>query len=160
MCIRDSNYIVPEDFLVTGVAIPAGSELFNIQLKPQVNTILSESLSLESSHTNILKPSNNEEALALSFGWEDLIISSVLNPGQANKLQFYPNPAADMIYFRGFKAEDEGVVNIMDATGRILSSDPLQPSLNLNTLENGMYYMSVKLNSGEMYTAPLLKMKP
>ena len=65
-----------------------------------------------------------------------------------------------MIYFRGFKAEDEGVVNIMDATGRILSSDPLQPSLNLNTLENGMYYMSVKLNSGEMYTAPLLKIKP
>lgn len=154
------NYIVPEDFLVTGVAIPAGSELFNIQLKPQVNTILSESLSLESSHTNILKPSNNEDALALTFGWEDLIISSVLNPGQANKLQFYPNPAADMIYFRGFKAEDEGVVNIMDAAGRILSSDPLQPSLNLNTLENGMYYMSVKLNSGEIYTAPLLKIKP
>ena len=154
------NYIVPEDFLVTGVAIPAGSELFNIQLKPQVNTILSESLSLESSHTNILKPSNNEEALALTFGWEDLIISSVLNPGQANKLQFYPNPAADMIYVRGFKAEDQGIVNIMDAAGRILTSGPLQPSLNLNSLENGMYYMSVKLNSGEMYTAPLLKIKP
>lgn len=153
------NYIVPAEYMESGLAIPEGSTLFSISLEPTENTILSESLSLETSHTNILKPSNDEAALALSLGWENVIISSVLNPGQVNQLQFYPNPVREEIYFKGFQSEDKGLVTIIDATGRILSTTALQPSLDLQWLENGMYYMTVKLHSGEVYTAPLIKIK-
>lgn len=152
------NYIVPQELLESGVAIPAGSALFNLQLEPKENAILSESLTLENSHENILKPSH-DEALALTFGWQNVIISSVLNPGQTHKLQFYPNPASDKIHFQGFESAARGTVSVIDATGRVYTSANLAETMDISAIQQGMYYLSVTLESGETYTAPLLKIR-
>jgi hypothetical protein len=152
------HYIIPEDMFESGLAIAAGSTLFTIQLESLDNAILSESLTLENSQENILKPSG-DEALALTFGWENVIISSVLNPGQVNKLQFYPNPATDEIHFQGFDPSANGTVSVIDATGRIYTSAALTEKLDVRSIQQGVYYLRVTLETGEIYTAPLLKIR-
>lgn len=153
------NWIAPEDYLRNGVSIPEGTPLFIVELKPLKNTILSETLTLESADNNFLKPGAGKEALALKFAWENIIISSVLNPGQAHKLQFYPNPVSDEIHFQGFDPGARGTVSVADATGRIHLTSGLNPVLDAQRLEPGMYYLAVRMENGETFTAPFIKIK-
>jgi hypothetical protein len=154
------NWIAPQDYLEFGVAIPMTTPLFTLQLKPQENGILSESLTLSSTHDNLLKPSDEDGALAFAFEWENVIISSVLNPGVAKALSFYPNPVKNEIRFNGFDAGAEGTVTIFDASGRIYQSDALTPSMQIENISEGMYYLKVDLKNGERYVAPMIKINP
>lgn len=153
------NWIAPEDYLETGVAIPEGTPLFILQFKPLDNTILSETLTLEPEDKNFLKPGAGEDALALKFAWENIIISSVLNPGMTHKLEFYPNPAVDEIHFQGFDPSARGKVSVIDATGRVFTTADLAETLDISAIQQGMYYLTVTLETGENYTAPFLKIR-
>ena len=154
------NYIAPQAYLENGVSLSAGTPLFTLRLQPTQNAILSEEITLESNHDNLLRSSSNDMTFEFNFNWNNVIISSALNLQNGRTLEFYPNPVSDKIHFKGFTATERGIVSIADATGRIVAKEPLQESINLSRLEPGMYYISVSLDGGESFASPLLKIKP
>lgn len=154
------NWIAPQEYLEYGVALPMTTPLFTLQLKPLENGILSQSLVLSESNDNLLKPTNEEGALAFAFEWENVIISSVLNPGSTQPLSFYPNPVKDEIRFNGFEPGAEGTVTIFDASGRVYQAETLAPAMQIENITEGMYYLKLELKNGERYVAPMIKINP
>lgn len=154
------NYIIPTELLQYGVTLQSGTPLFTLKMQPQENGILSESIALAESNDNLLKPTDEEDALEFKFTWDKVIVSGVFNPGSALPLSFYPNPVRDEIHFNGFEPHAKGTVSIVDASGRVMASTPLIPTWNISTLHEGMYYLRVGLESGETYSAPMIKLNP
>lgn len=154
------NWIIPTELLLYGVTLQSGTPLFTVKMQPQENGILSESIALVESHDNILKPTNEEDPLAIGFTWDKVIVSSILNPGSAQPLSFYPNPVREDIHFNGFEPQAKGTVSVVDASGRVLLSNPLTPTWNVSSLQEGMYYLRVNLETGDTYSAPVIKLHP
>ena len=154
------NYIAPNEFIEYGITMPQGTPLFIAKIQPQLNGILSQSIALSGTHDNVLRPIDEINGLNFSFDWEDPIISSVFNPGAVKALSFYPNPVKDEIRFNGFEAGAEGTVTIFDASGRVFQAESLAPSMQIENIAEGMYYLKVELRNGERYVAPMVKINP
>ncbi len=88
-----------------------------------------------------------------------------LDYSPSKSLLVYPNPVeniGELSFF--FKAKRNYQINLMDVNGRILFSDNLQPQSNVFSyqfptehLENGMYFVVVSAENGEVFQSSFLK---
>src|SRR5688500_4049203 len=113
------QWISPAPELLNGVPIDSTEALFILVFRANENIILSEHLSLESTFDNLVKPLNLDP-LELRLSWEDSIISSVAEFDNGRIIEFYPNPASDVIHLKGFSDYEKGKMIILDQTGRIV----------------------------------------
>ncbi|HZV69003.1 MAG TPA: T9SS type A sorting domain-containing protein [Saprospiraceae bacterium] len=153
------QWIVPDQYMQIGAAFASDAPLFSIHFKSTSNSILSEELTLQSTYENILKPIGNDEALSLNMNYENVIVSSVLTLANGQRIDFYPNPATDVIQFKNIAEDTKGVVTIVDATGKLRLKSSLTPSLDISDLSTGLFYISVTLDPGQSMAVPLLKIK-
>ncbi len=152
------HWIAPGDYLEQGVALSSENPLFTFTLKPTVNSILSEEMELETSYENLVKPSGNKPALDLNVDFQNVIISSVLQLDNGQKINFYPNPVRNEIHFTGIDPYDNGKVSIHDATGRKVYESNLTEKLDLSPLPAGLFYIHVVTQSGISSATPLYKL--
>jgi hypothetical protein len=81
-----------------------------------------------------------------------IIIPVGLNEQSKTNITLAPNPATDEIELSNFQIEKESFINILDVSGRFVSSNQLQPSssnkykFNISNLTQGCYLIEV--NSG------------
>jgi hypothetical protein len=150
-------YVAPGLNLKDGLPISSDDPFFILEIKANENVILNEELILDIFFDNILKPGGNTPPLDFHFDWEDVILSSVASLGQGRELTIYPNPVRDQVYVKGLKDNDEGIMRILDATGRLILTSALQPILDLSNLSDGLYYVTISMLDGKSAVVPLYK---
>ncbi|MBK7856172.1 MAG: T9SS type A sorting domain-containing protein [Bacteroidetes bacterium] len=70
-----------------------------------------------------------------------------------NNIQIYPNPANDhLVVNLGSTPKENGIVNITDATGRIVKTEKALNgnavlNLDVSSLSNGIYFLEVNVGS-------------
>ncbi|MBK9590087.1 MAG: T9SS type A sorting domain-containing protein [Crocinitomicaceae bacterium] len=84
------------------------------------------------------------------FPWLDNIVDpSAINQSEQAQIKVYPNPVQEIIYFEGFGDEE---VQLFDATGKlifILEPKESNGSVNVSSLQPGVYYYRSKSVSGK-----------
>lgn len=152
------NYIVPEEYLESGIALTVGTPLFSIAFSPSENTFLSQELQLGSNQDNVLRSSRNTSGLEFTLDWENVIVSSVIGAGAGLSMEFFPNPVTNEIHLKGIPSNQQGLISVIDPLGRLQFQSVLTENADLSTLAPGMYYLQVRLQNGQTYSAPLSKM--
>lgn len=76
---------------------------------------------------------------------------------KSNEVRLYPNPTADFIYLKNISAK--GKVSILDASGRILSSEKLNQNkkVSVEHLTPGQYYLIYAGDNGEQWSSSFIK---
>lgn len=72
-----------------------------------------------------------------------------------------PNPAVDRVVFQGVHLADGGIINIVDASGRLVLNLPLPAyngnySMDVNGFQSGVYFVTIT-SGNTRYTAKLVK---
>ncbi len=84
-----------------------------------------------------------------------------VNDSKVSSLQMFPNPVKDKVYFTDSKLDKNFEVEIIDVTGRLVSTKALKvegnrTSLDTSTLTPGVYIIKIK-NGQETVTKKLIK---
>lgn len=66
----------------------------------------------------------------------------------ADKVSVYPNPAQNEVYFVVPNADGENVVRLYDMNGRMVINSKLVGSINISSLQNGLYRYEINGDSG------------
>jgi|GEM_PF-4208323 len=141
-------YVTTGMFLEQGLPINFFEPIIILEIKANENVILNEELVLATTFDNLLKPGGDDPPLDLHFEWEDVIIDHVASLGPGRDLKIYPNPVRDQLYIKGLDIDDYGIVRILDGLGRQLLTTPLQPIIDVSTLAEGLYYLTITLEDG------------
>jgi hypothetical protein len=86
-----------------------------------------------------------------------------LNEQSKSNITIAPNPATDEIELSNLQIEKESIINILDVSGRFISSNQLQPSssnkykLNISNLTQGCYLIEV-YSSGKVLRQKFVKL--
>ncbi len=97
-----------------------------------------------------------------SATWEvdDILVYGIKGVGIAEnntqKVEFYPNPAKDII---SVNANSNGTLSVYSLTGKLMGQYTVKKGNNVIALDNyakGMYMMQLKENSGTVQTAKLI----
>lgn len=83
-------------------------------------------------------------------------VSTTASETAAVTLSVYPNPVADVMFIDG--AEAISKITIVNSIGAVVSqvNSPSENSINVSTLENGVYIVVVE-NGNEVYTSRFIK---
>ena len=148
-------YVTTGMFLDQGLPINFFDPIVILEIKTNENVILNEELVLVTTFDNLLKPGGDDPPRDLHFEWEDVIIDHVASLGPGRDLKIYPNPVRDQLYIKGLAADDGGIVRILDGLGRQILTTPLQPMINVSTLAEGLYYLTITMEDGSSAVLPL-----
>lgn len=114
--------------------------------------------------TTFGEDSNGELYIASSSnGTVYKIIDSSLGLNNFNKngLSFYPNPAKTEIFIKNNSGTTLFKVNVFDLTGKLVLTKTIEnndynPSLNIATLSNGLYMITLEDLTGNQYQSKLV----
>jgi extracellular elastinolytic metalloproteinase len=87
----------------------------------------------------------------------------VLAIADENKTIFsvYPNPTADEIYINNSRNIGSAVYKIVDLNGRVIQTNTITltngSKINTSRLSSGMYILTLKTNSGEVFSQKIIK---
>jgi hypothetical protein len=87
----------------------------------------------------------------------------VLSLDDKNKTIFimYPNPADTEVYIRNSRNIGSAVYKIIDINGRVLETNQLSlvnlSKIEIGHLSSGIYVISLKTESGDVYTQKIIK---
>lgn len=85
-------------------------------------------------------------------GW----VSSISDLKDAVSITTYPNPAKDVVHFRGIELKNADM-RIFDVTGRLIAKKVLSTSsVNVASLETGLYFIEVKQGK-DLYKSRFIK---
>ncbi|HEY3386341.1 MAG TPA: T9SS type A sorting domain-containing protein, partial [Saprospiraceae bacterium] len=143
--------------LPEGYPIYPEDTLFMLELKANENVIMNEELKIDVTYDNLISAAHGLDPYDLRFEWEDVIISSTTSLGPGRELTMYPNPVRDQVYIKGLTAADEGIMRVLDATGRLIITSSLQPMLDLSNLSDGLYYVTIIMEDGTSAVMPIYK---
>jgi len=115
-----------------------------------------------SSNAKKLKPwldPNNTGATTLQGRWMTGMPSGVCSTNSAANLNVYPNPTSGLVTISGSFNEGEGVCNVYDMMGNLVTSKAVnlntETTLNLSNLTPGMYMLEISDNSN-VYRSKIL----
>ena len=75
------------------------------------------------------------------------------------KIEIFPNPAGSKLYFKSdLPLPDQGVVELMDASGRILFRQPFAPEIDISHLSKALYFGQIRTQTGERVVFKVMKM--
>jgi hypothetical protein len=75
-----------------------------------------------------------------------------------NKLNFFPNPVAQVLHFQGITLKKEPAVSIFDQTGKfIFSKKIIENKLELRDLSTGIYFLEIENLNGKMFFQKIIK---
>ncbi len=151
------QWITPGQYLLSGVPVDSTQPLFILELRANENMILNEHLSLEVSYDHLLKPAGSDPPLEIRLAWEDVVVSSVIELDNGRQIEFYPNPAHEILHLKGLNANEEGTISIFDPMGRIVFAEAMKASVDISHLNAGMYYITFILDGEKTAAAPLIK---
>ena len=151
------NWIAPGMNLLTGIPLDSTQPLFILELRATENIILNEHLSLETSYDNILKPAA-DAPLQIRLAWEDIVISSVAEFDTGRKIEFYPNPASELLHLNGVTQFEKGSVIIMEPAGRIVMKENFHTSIDISGLNAGMYFITFMVDGKKSGAVPMVKL--
>ena len=140
------QWVSPAQNLLIGVAVDSTQPLFILEIRANENMILNEHLSLEASFDHLLKPAGSDPPLKIRLAWEDVVVSSVIELDNGRQIEFYPNPAHQILHLKGFNANEEGTITIFDPMGRIVFAEKMKASVDISHLNAGMYYITFILD--------------
>ncbi len=89
---------------------------------------------------------------------KNMVTDIRLRESEIQKVNVFPNPANGIIHIRCESCLEGGWVDIVDFTGKTLLSSKIT-SIDTNLypdLENGVYFVKVKLNNQQIYTQKLI----
>jgi hypothetical protein len=72
----------------------------------------------------------------------------------------YPNPTAGLVYLNSEALPENTLIEVYDITGRKVLSQPVRDThtlINLSDLSNGMYHVSVSVNTALIYQTKIVK---
>ncbi len=96
------------------------------------------------------------DGFVVKFGMsEQLISTSVISSSAINSLLLYPNPASDFITIALTNEEEISLIEIVDATGRVVQRSEMQGgivSIYIADLAPGMYFANVTDNNDQRHT--------
>jgi hypothetical protein len=71
----------------------------------------------------------------------------------------FPNPSTGLIYFQGLNSGSVSSLSIFNSSGQKVRETSVYPNIpvNLNGLENGIYYY--RLQDGQIYTGKIVLLK-
>lgn len=75
-------------------------------------------------------------------------------------LDIYPNPAHQAIFLNGIRESSEAFVSISDLLGRMVYRQNMPPetaSIDVSTLQSGLYLITAKMSSGQVYAGKFWK---
>ena len=67
-----------------------------------------------------------------------------------DRIQIYPNPSSDYIHIKGLDSYNEAFYQLYDQFGRLIHSDYISQNIIINTLNNGLYYLKIETNQGQI----------
>jgi extracellular elastinolytic metalloproteinase len=101
-----------------------------------------------------------------SFDLEDGILGNcgtVLAIADENKTIFsvYPNPTADAMYINNNRNIGSAIYKIIDLNGRVIQTNTITltngSKVNTSNLSSGMYILTLKTNSGKVFSQKIIK---
>lgn len=134
------------DVLLGSVEIANTESLGNWQtVSNQIQTI--------SGNTDVYLKYTGVDAIHLNWiEFTELNYSSLHSTYEELKLNFYPNPAKNVINLNLPKNTPDVSVKIHDGAGRLISTNTsVNESLNVGHLNSGMYYISIYDNTNKVY---------
>ncbi len=152
------QWVSPSQFLLEGVAVDSTASLFILDIRANENIILNEHLSLEATFDNLLKPSGDDAPLQFRLSWEDVVVNSVVQLDNGRRIEFYPNPATEILHLKGIADDEDGKIMIMDPTGRIAFEENITSTLDISRLQTGMYYIMLFVDGKKSAGVPLVKL--
>ena len=111
-------------------------------------------------------PNDTGEVWVMSFG-NGMNVGTVGGGGNnvdeilASQITVFPNPTKDWINFKSTLTGEVNHIRILDATGRVVRSEPLQgpldgKSMYLGNLDNGAYQIEIQLGDGHTIVSKTL----
>lgn len=106
-----------------------------------------------------LDPDNTGTKVLIGMNYDGSVATGINSVSTALNFNIAPNPSTGNVTVSGAFGFEEGVCNIYDAMGRMVSSSniTLSPSfnMNLNDLNNGVYFMEI-LSKENVYKSKLV----
>jgi hypothetical protein len=84
----------------------------------------------------------------------DITVGSAKTLLSNNKIQVFPNPANDFLYFTNLIPNHKNVVSIFNMNGQLLLEggvDNANPSLSIDKLQQGIYLIKIQTEKGTTY---------
>jgi hypothetical protein len=72
----------------------------------------------------------------------------------ANKIEAFPNPADEFLYFTNLASNYKSIVSIFNINGQLLfegSVDSTAPLLHIDQLQQGIYLIKIETEKGSSY---------
>jgi hypothetical protein len=104
-------------------------------------------------------------ALRISQSGKALLSKDVDNEAVANNIEVFPNPVNDQLSINlgDVETASEATINILDAMGRVVMASQKAVeagesilNLNVSELNNGLHFVAIRLNDGEVVTRKIL----
>ncbi|MDH1883287.1 T9SS type A sorting domain-containing protein [Empedobacter falsenii] len=87
-------------------------------------------------------------------GEDNLGVSQVLAD---NVVSIYPNPTSDVVNVKTLESINVKSIQIVDLTGRVVSTNMDKKSINISSLPKGTYLVKVQDTSGKTFTQKIIK---
>ena len=164
-----AHYHITDDFLSmvwlamppyfdNGPVIMPEQPFLIVRLKANENTILHEAIAIGPQlNPQFIPPSRPPYIIRLI--WDEAIVSSTLDLADGRQLVFYPNPVTDAMHIMGLTDQDEGIITLCNPIGQIVFQSPLQETVELASLQPGMYYVSVFVDARFSKAVPVVKIQ-
>ena len=133
----------------------AGENLINIKFQANANGLLSQA--------NFESSIRNSYLLGLDYELTILTVENggIINTGvddttaHQNLFDVYPNPASDIVNFDFHdKVPSDFTIQLLDASGKLVSEISNQTNINVSTLASGMYLYRL-IDGDQAYTGRL-----
>ncbi len=87
-------------------------------------------------------------------GEDNLGVSQVLAD---NVVSIYPNPTSDVVNVKTLESINVKSIQVIDLTGRVVSTNANKKSINISSLPKGTYLVKVEDKSGKTFTQKVIK---
>lgn len=87
-------------------------------------------------------------------GEDNLGVSQVLAD---NVVSIYPNPTSDVVNVKTLESINVKSIQVVDLTGRVVSTNMDKKSINISSLPKGTYLVKVQDTSGKTFTQKIIK---
>ncbi len=128
------------------------TEDLEIRYEPNENFLGMDSLT----YTLFLGECDSTSAIVVYEVTEDAISSTDDSSSSAQPVILYPNPTNGIIHIN---IDDIKRIQLYDKAGRYIDDFPLQPTINLSHLDDGVYIINIEDSKGNISSEQVIKMQ-
>lgn len=152
-------WIASGQYFGEGIAIRDDLPLFTLQVKANENIILHDAIALYTNFVHEFITPQQGLVYAIRLFWDAVIVSATVDLGNGRTLECYPNPVTEAMHIRGLTDQDKGMITLCNVTGQIVLQSPLQETVDMRSLQAGMYYVSVFVDGQFSKAVPVIKIQ-